>query len=298
MSAPQKVAITGASGWVGRALVPALKAEGRTVVTIGRGPGNDVPWDPTRGIIDRAALAGVEAVVHLAGANIGERWTPAYKQELRDSRVLSTRLIAETMAALSPRPAVLVSTSATGIYGDRGDEVLSETSSLGDDFLGRLAQEWEAAAEPARAAGIRVVHPRFGVILGPKGGALAKMLPAFRLMVGGPLGSGRQWMSWVALADVVRAVQFALDTPTLSGAVNVVSPEPTTNAAFAHALGEELHVPAILPTPAFALKLLFGEMAQGTILNSQRVRPDRLLAAGFRFDYPTLAGALAVAVAR
>jgi uncharacterized protein (TIGR01777 family) len=289
-----RVAITGASGFIGTALVAALRSDGHTVRAIGRGESSDIRWNPDEAQLDGASLVGVDAVVHLAGAPVGERWTAARKRAIRESRVRGTDLISRTIAALSPggRPSVLVCSSAVGYYGSRGDAWLDETSTPGTDFLASVARDWEAAAEPARAAGIRVVHLRTGLVLSPKGGALAKMLPAFRLGAGARLGSGKQWMSWIALDDLVRAMQFALATGTLGAAANAVSPAPVTNAEFTSTLAQVLGRPAVAAVPDFALRMLLGEMGEATLLASQRVRPLRLAAAGFEFRHPALESAL------
>jgi uncharacterized protein (TIGR01777 family) len=231
-------------------------------------------------------------VIHLAGASVAERWTAAQKRAIRESRVQSTRLVAETLARMSSRPAVLVCGSAVGIYGDRGDEVLEETSALGDDFLADVGREWEGATVAARDAGVRVVHLRTGIVLNPGGGALGKMLLPFQAGVGGRLGGGTQWMSWISREDWIGAAHFALQTPTLQGAVNLTAPEPVTGATFASTLARVLHRPALFPVPAIALTTMFGEMARGTILASQRALPLALEGAGFRFAHPTLASAL------
>jgi len=289
---PRRLAITGASGFVGAALVPFLTTGGHEVRTIGRGPGNTIPWDPARGALDAEALEGVDGVIHLAGENVGARWTAARRRAIVASRVEGTRLIAERCARLRTPPEVLVSASAIGIYGVRGDEWLDETSALGDDFLAEVGRAWEAATAPARDAGIRVVHLRIGIVLNPAGGALAKMLLPFRLGAGGRLGDGRQWMSWISREDLVGAIHHALQTPTLAGPVNATAPTPVTNADFTRTLAQVLHRPALAPVPAVALRALFGEMAQGTVLASQRVRPAALEASGFRFLHPTLDAAL------
>lgn len=290
----QRIAITGATGMVGQALIPFLISQGHTVVPISRRPlRGGVQWDPDGRRLDPAPLEGLDAVIHLAGESLaGGRWTTDRKRVLRESRVGPTTLLAETLAALRDRPRVLLSASAIGIYGDRGSDVLDEHSTVGTDFLARLAVEWEDAAAPASAAGIRVVHPRFGMILSPTGGALAKMLPAFRLGVGGPMGGGAQWVSWVALDDVLAALRHTMLTETLTGPVNVVAPDLVTNRVFAETLGRALHRPALMPIPAFALRLLFGEMADATILASQRVVSRRLKESGFQFGEPVLRGAL------
>jgi uncharacterized protein (TIGR01777 family) len=281
---------------VGRRLVPSLRAAGHDVVRIGRGHNTDVRWNPSAGDIDLAGCADIEAFVHLAGANVGERWTPAHRREIRDSRARGTALIAQTAAALSPPPRALVCASAVGIYGDAGDTLCDETAPAGTDFLAEVGQLWEASAGAARLAGIRTVHLRFGVVLSPEGGALARMLPVFRLGIGGRLGSGRQWMSWLSLEDLMAIVRFALERELLEGAVNAVAPSPVTNAEFTTTLARVLHRPALFPVHAFALNLMFGEMAQGTLLSSQRAVPRRLLAAGYEFRHATLEPALRAAV--
>ena len=291
-----RIGVTGASGFLGQRLVPALRAQGHDVVRIGRGAESDIQWNPSAGTIDVARCAGIDAFVHLAGASVGARWTPARRHAIRDSRVQGTALVARTIAALTPRPRVLVCASAVGIYGNAGDAVLDESSPSGSDFLANVGREWESAADPARQAGIRTVHLRFGVVLSRRGGALARMLPFFRMGGGGRLASGRQWMSWIAMEDAVGAVQFALERETLVGAVNAVAPTPVTNAEFTETLARVVHRPALFPVPAFALNLMFGEMAQGTLLASQRVVPRQLLAAGYAFRHATLESALRAAV--
>ena len=291
------VAVTGASGLLGSALMPFLTTGGHRVTPFvrGRTRPDAISWDPEAGRLDPAAFDGVDAVVHLAGENIGQRWTEARKRRIRESRIAGTRLLAETLARMPRPPRVLVSASGIGGYGHREDEVLTEASSVADappDFFVELAREWEAATEPARAAGIRVVLLRFGVILTPAGGALERMLLPFRLGVGGPLGSGRQWLSWVAADDAVGAVHHALMTEGLAGPVNVTTPEPVRWREYAATLGRVLGRPAVLPVPALALRLLFGEMADVALLGSQRVLPARLIETGYQFRYPALEGAL------
>lgn len=286
------IAITGASGFIGRGMVRRFTAAGHSVIRIGRGSGSDVRWDPATGIIDQPALEGVDVVIGLAGENIAQRWTPRVRLALRESRVLGTRLLARTIAGLRRKPQVLLCASGIGIYGDRDDAWVDETTALGDDFLATLGREWEAAADPARAAGIRVVHFRTGIVLDPDGGALGKMLLPFKLGLGGPFGDGRQWWSWISREDLERIYEFAIATPALAGPVNAVSPEPVTNATFVSTLGRVLRRPAVVPMPRFALELAFGEMARGALLSSQRARPGTLDAAGFRFSHPSLASAL------
>lgn len=289
-----RIAITGATGLVGSALGPFLSSAGHTVVPVSRRPiAGGIQWDPASGALDGAAWDGLDAVIHLAGENIAEgRWSDGRKAALRQSRVGPTALLASTLAGLSSPPRVLISASAVGIYGDRGDEVLTESSLPADDFLGRLAGAWESAAEPAVGAGIRVVHPRFGLILSPAGGVLERLLTPFRLGLGGPLGDGRQYMSWIAIDDVLRALHHLLDSEMLRGPVNLAAPTPVRNQAFTETLGDILHRPTVIPVPAFALRAVFGEMADALLLASQRVEPATLTASGYRFQYPELEGAL------
>jgi hypothetical protein len=296
-----KIVVTGATGLVGSALVPALVADGHSVVRLVRKQSNagaagnvtDAAWQPDRGEIDTAALAGVEAAVHLAGENISEgRWTDEKKRRIIESRARGTRLVSETLARLTPRPRVLLSASATGYYGDRGDELLTEESSPGKNFVAEVCRAWEAATEPARAAGIRTATLRFGIVLAREGGALVKMMTPVKLGVGGRLGSGRQFYSWITIDDAVAAIRHALEDERLSGPVNLVSPQPVTNAEFTKALGRALSRPTLFAVPAFAARLAFGEMADELLLASARVEPARLKAAGFEFKHPTLDEAL------
>ncbi len=297
-----RVAVTGASGLVGSALVPFLRSCGHAVVRLVRRPAtgaDEVRWDPAAGRIDPAALERVDAAINLSGENLAEgRWTEARKVRLRASRLGPTRLLAETLARLSPKPKVLVSVSAIGYYGNRGDAWLTEAEPAGGDFLARLTADWEKAADPAAAAGIRVVHPRLAMVLSPTGGALGKMLLPFKVGVGGVLGPGTQYMSWVEIDDVLEAIRHLLERDDLSGPVNVAAPEPVTNRAFTKTLGRVLGRPTVTRVPAFALRLAYGEMAEATILSSMRVRSDRLLASGYRFRFPTLEGALVHSAAR
>lgn len=291
-SAMKRIAITGASGFLGVSLTEYLKRGGYEVLRIGRGASADIRWDPAARVIAPRALDGVEAVVHLAGEPIAQRWNARVREELKTSRVRGTTLIAEACARATPRPAALLSGSAIGIFGDRGDELLDESSETGGDYLAEIGREWEGATAAASAAGVRVVHLRTGLVLHPRGGALAKMLLPFQLGVGGRLGSGKQWMSWIARSDWLSAVHFALRSPSLGGAVNLTAPEPATNATFASTLGRVLGRPALAPVPAFVLRALYGEMADAAILGSQRVVPRVLESAGFAFAHPTLSGAL------
>jgi uncharacterized protein len=294
---PLHIAITGATGLLGSALTPFLTTGGHrvTAVTRHRGRPDAIRWDPHTGMIDAAALEGVDAVVHLAGETIGARWTEHRKRRIRESRLEGTMLLAETLASLRRPPRVLVSASAVGIYGDRGDEILGEDAvpeGATTDFLVDLGRDWEGATEPARAAGIRVVNLRFGIVLTPAGGALGRMLPPFLAGVGGPLGSGKQWVSWISVDDAVGAIHHALFTDGLAGPVNSAAPEPVTSRTFASTLGRVLRRPALLPAPAPALKLVFGEMAETALLASQRLSASRLLASGYTFRHPGLEAAL------
>ncbi len=291
---PMRIAITGASGMVGTALTPFLMAQRHTVIPVSRRalPGG-IHWDPEAGVLRAADFEGLDAVIHLAGENIAAaRWSAARKAALRHSRVGPTQLLARTLAGLARPPRTLISASAIGIYGDRGDELLTEQSGLGHDFLGELGAAWEGASAAATTAGIRVVHPRFGIILAANGGALAKMLPTARLGLSGPLGSGRQWMSWVALDDVLGAIHHLVVHDGLAGAVNTVAPTAVRNAEFAQTLGHVLGRPAFLPVPAALLALLFGEMAEAALLGSAHVVPTVLEASGYQFRYPALEPAL------
>ena len=289
------VAIAGSSGLIGAALAHRIERNGgevrRLVRRAARSP-SEVVWDPARGTIDADALEGVDAVINLAGENLAQRWTDGIKRRIRDSRVQGTTLIAKTLASLAGKPRVFLSGSAIGIYGNRGDEVLDESSALGSDFLASVCQEWEAAAEPAVDAGIRVVNLRTGIVLSREGGALPKMLLPFKFGVGGKIGSGRQWMSWIALADYVDAIAFLLTNESMRGPVNLVSVNPVTNDEFAHTIARVLGRPAVFAVPSFALKLVMGEMAEDTVLASQRVAPRRLVDGGFEFVFPTLESAL------
>ena len=295
------VVVTGSSGLIGTALRPVLEAAGHRMVPLvrGQGGGEALRWDPAEGRIDAGGLEGVGAVVNLAGEGIGnKRWTEEQKARMRDSRVRGTALLAGTLAKLQRPPKVLVSGSAVGYYGDRGDEVLTENSRPGDDFLAGVCGAWEAAAAPAREAGIRVSHIRTGIVLSGGGGALAKMLKPFKLGVGGKLGTGRQWMSWISLEDEVGAIVHLLGDGAPSGAVNLTAPNPATNADFTKALGEALGRPTVLPVPKIGLKLLLGgEMAEELLLGGQRALPTRLLDSGYTFAHPDLPDALRVALA-
>ena len=290
-----KVAVTGSHGLIGRAVVRALAARGDEVVPLVRSEprSGEVVWDPQAGTIDAQGLEGVDAVVHLAGEGIGDRrWTPTHKARVLDSRVRGTTLIAETIAGLSKKPDVLVSASAIGFYGDRADEILTEESAKGDDFLAHVVDQWETSTSPAEDAGIRVVKIRTGLVLSEEGGILPKMMLPLRFFVGGRLGSGRQYMSWIAIDDQVGAILHLLGSD-VSGPVDLTSPNPVTNAEFTKTLAEVMRRPAFLAVPAFALKLALGsEMAKETVLVSQRALPARLESSGYAFRHPELLGAL------
>ena len=298
----QPVLLSGASGLLGAGILHALEARGIPALQLVRSVPHhgQIAWNPAQlePVADPAPLEGCRAAVHLSGASlVDRRWTAAYRREMAASRIGSTLALARLLGELRRPPAVLAVASAIGFYGDRGDELLDESSAPGDGYLAQLCSDWEAAAEPARAAGIRVVHLRFGIVLSRRGGALARMLPLFRRGLGGRLGSGRQWMSWISSADAVRATLFALETPALHGPVNLTAPAPVRNVEFTRLLAQQLHRPAILPAPALALRLVFGQMADEALLAGARVLPAALESAGFRFAHPTLAGALAAELA-
>jgi uncharacterized protein (TIGR01777 family) len=294
--AVRRVAIGGATGMLGTAVTAALRARGTEVLRLVRGEPSDAPdavwWKPAENQIDEEAIAGVDAVLNFSGRTIDERWTDSVKQEIRQSRVKPTRLLAETVARMHPRPHTMLVASGINYYGDRDGEILDETQPRGHGFLADTVVAWESAADPAREAGIRVVNARFGAVLDPQGGALARMLPIFKLGAGGTLGDGRQWFSWVGLEDVVRAVLWMVDHPEIEGGVNVCSPNPVTNAEFTETLGRVLHRPTLARAPEFALKLVFGELAEEVLFASQRAVPRMLLDAGFTFAHPQLEGAL------
>jgi uncharacterized protein (TIGR01777 family) len=290
-----RVLIAGASGLVGSAMVPQLKTEGVDVTRLVRSspkPG-EIEWHPNQEQIDQGRLEGFDAIINLAGENIaGGRWTEETRRRIRDSRVYGTRLLSESMAKLAAPPRVFLCASATGFYGDRGDEVLDEESASGGGFLAGVCREWENATEPAARAGVRVINLRFGPILAREGGMLAKMLTPFKLGAGGRVGSGKQYISWVAIDDVVGAVKLALNDESMRGPLNVVSPNPVTNEEFTKTLGRVLSRPTFMTIPAFAARLAFGEMADEMLLTSQRVVPKVLNDAGFKFQHPELEGAV------
>lgn len=288
------VAIAGASGFLGDALARYLTSQGHAVRRIGRASSRNAEfhWDLAAGRLDPTALDGADAVVNFAGATIAQRWTADHKRAILSSRVRSTEVLSKTMSAVRSPPRVFLSTSAIGIYGSRGDEALDETSTAGGGFLANVVQQWENAAAPAKDAGVRLVHPRMGLVMHPDGGALAKLIPVFNIGGGGKIAKGTQWMSWIGMHDALRALLFLMSTESLSGAVNVTAPNPVTNAEFSDTLGAVIHRPAIATVPEFAIKLMFGEMGEETLLSGQRVLPRRLLDAGFPFDFPDLAAAL------
>lgn len=292
-----RILVSGSHGLVGGALIESLLSNGDSVSRLVREAparaSSDIEWDPEQGTIDRDKLNGFDAVVHLAGESIASgRWTPEKKQRIFESRIKGTLLLSNALAESHQPPSVFVSASAIGFYGDRGDELLTEESSPGDDFLAGVCVEWERSTRPAEEKGIRVVKTRLGIILDKKGGALAKMLPPFRLGIGGKVGTGKQWMSWIALDDVVTALQFVIERESITGAVNFVAPNPVTNATFAGHLGKTLGRPTFLPVPVFGVRLAFGEMADALLLSSQRVAPARLNEEGFSFKHTTLPHAL------
>ena len=289
------VALTGSSGLVGSTLLPMLTTGGHRVTKLMRSdPGeSDVEWDPQADKFDASALDGVDAVVHLAGKNIAAaRWSAKVKERIRSSRVEGTRVLCEGLAKMKAPPKALICASAIGFYGDRGDEIMTEESAAGSGFLAELAQDWEAATTPAVEAGIRVVHLRFGVVLSPRGGALAKMLLPFKIGMGGRVGSGRQYWSWISIDDAAGAIHHALMTDSLQGPVNAVAPNPVTNIEFTKTLGQVLGRPTIVPMPATTARLLLGEMAEELLLASTRVEPKRLVQSGYQFRQPTLEAAL------
>ena len=286
-----KILVAGASGLVGSALIPSLTADGHEATCLVRSSpkADEIEWHPNRGLIDAARLEGFEAIINLAGESIAEgRWTDEKKRKIRDSRVNGTHLLSEAIAKLATKPHVFLCASATGFYGDRDNEILDETSESGGGFLGTVCREWEDATEPATKAGVRVVKLRFGPILAREGGMLGKMLMPFKMGMGGKVGSGKQYISWVAIDDVVGAIKLALADDSIHGPLNVVSPNPVTNEEFTRMLGEVLSRPTVMSIPAFAARLAFGEMADEMLLVSQRVMPKKLNSAGFRFEYPVL----------
>jgi uncharacterized protein len=309
MNTPFRILMTGSSGLIGSALARSFSSSpitpadfspgGFSLVRLVRTPqavgSDELSWFPQASspFASLSPLENFDAAIHLSGANVAaHRWTPAYKKQIVESRVKTTEVLAASLARLKRPPKVLLCASAIGIYGNCGDEVLTEASSIGSGFLAETCALWEAAAQPAKDAGIRVAHLRFGVVLSGKGGALAKMLPAFRLGLAGRLGSGRQWISWISLPDVVAAMKHVLKTPELAGPINFVAPDPSTNAEFTRLLAKAVHRPALFPAPAFALRAILGQMADETLLASARVIPERLTQSGFLFQHAQLAPAL------
>ncbi len=289
-----RILVSGSSGLIGSALLAFLQAKGFTVAQLVRNPapGNDqIVWDPARPVPPEI-VSGFDAVIHLAGESIVGRWTEAKKRRIIESRTQGTGHLAEAAAKAAQRPQVFISASAVGYYGSRGDEILREESPSGAGFAAEICRKWEGATQPAAAAGIRTAQMRIGVVMSADGGALPKMITPFRMGLGGRLGSGRQWSSWVSIDDVVGAIHHVMTHETLQGAVNTVSPNPVTNAEFTSALASALHRPAIFPMPAFAVKLVFGEMGEELFLGSQRVEPAKLLANGYQFKHPDLKNTL------
>jgi hypothetical protein len=291
---PQRIAVTGASGLIGTALVGHLRSEGHTVQRFVRRPAtavDEISWDPKSGTVDLAALEGIDAVIHLAGAGVGDkRWTKKYRAEILNSRLLGTTAIANAVAQV--KPSVFISASAMGFYGETGNRAVTEVDRSGDDFLAAVCREWESAAD--LAGDVRTVKLRTGLVLDPTGGALGRMLPLFRFGLGGKLGNGKQWWSWITLHDHIRAICYLLES-NISGPVNLTSPNPVTNLEFTAALARTLHRPALFPAPAIALKLALGGFST-EILGSKKVSPEVLLESGFTFDYPEISGALAALI--
>ena len=289
-----RVLVSGSSGLVGSALLPALRATGHDVKRLVRGTvsaPDQISWNPA-GPLSPEYVSGFDAVIHLAGESIVGRWTEAKKRRIMDSRVPATEHLAAALSKAQQRPKVFLCASAIGYYGNRGDEILREDSPSGKGFGADLCRQWEAAAQSAAGAGIRTVQTRIGIVLSADGGALAKMLPPFRMGLGGAVGNGRQWMSWVDLRDVIGAIQHLLTADSINGAVNLVAPNPVRNAEFTRTLASVLHRPAIFPMPAFAARLAFGQMADELLLASQRVQPAKLASSGYKFQHPELRAAL------
>jgi uncharacterized protein (TIGR01777 family) len=296
-----KILITGASGLIGKALQKEFAGKGYEVLTATRktsGKPNEIEWDVEKGFAenDLTRLESLDAIIHLAGETISGRWTDEKKRKIMDSRVFGTRNIVETIEKLADKPKVLLNASATGIYGDRADDIMTEESSVGDTFLAEVAVNWEAEAVKAENFGVRVVLLRTGIVLAKDGGALAQMMTPFKFGLGGTIGSGKQWMSWISLEDEVRAILFALENENVRGAINLVAPNPATNEQFTDTLGAVVHRPTFLPLPAFAVNLAFGEMGDALLLDSTRVVPKKMEEYGFKFNFPELKSALAEAV--
>jgi len=296
-SGTKRILISGASGFIGGALIPSLESSGAEITRLSRSKSaantttKTIPWDPAKPIAPES-ISGFDAVIHLAGESIVGRWTASKKEKIRDSRIVSTRNLAQAIAQAKDKPKVFICSSAIGYYGDRGDELLNESSNPGTGFLPQVCREWEAATHAAAAAGIRTVQIRTGIVLSSKGGALAKMLTPFKMGVGGRIGSGRQWMSWIDIEDMIGAILHVLNSDTLRGPVNMVAPMPVTNSEFTKTLAGALSRPAIFPMPAFAVKLAVGEMGETVLLGSQRVDPAQLLHSGYQFRFNDLQGSL------
>ena len=285
-----RILVSGVSGPIGAALLPSLRASGWSVVRLVRGPATDndqISWNPALQLPPKA-VSGFNAVIHLAGESIFGRWTDAKKARIHNSRIAGTFNLAQALARAEERPSVFISGSAIGYYGNRGDELLHEESAPGNGFLSKVCQEWEEATTPAVQADIRTAHVRTGIVLSPKGGALAAMLPPFKLGLGGRVGDGRQWMSWINVQDMVGAIHHILKNDLLQGPVNMVAPKPVTNAEFAKTLARALSRPAIFPMPAFAVKTIFGEMGEELLLSSQKVEPGKLISSGYPFRFRDL----------
>jgi uncharacterized protein (TIGR01777 family) len=289
---PMKILITGSTGLIGSSLIPFLTTGGHRVIRLKRDKSkigeNDLYWNPEKGEIDTSKLEGFDAVVHLSGENVARRWTDEKKAEIEESRVKSTRLLSNSLSKLEKKPAVLVCASAIGFYGNRDDEILTEDSQAGKGFLADVGRKWEAATALARKAGIRVVNLRLGVVLSPRGGALEKMLLPFRVGLGGKVGSGHQWMSWISIHDVIGATYHAINDDSIVGPVNAVSPKPATNLEFTNTLGNVLKRPTFFSVPSSLLRVIFGEMADETLLSSARVMPSKLLSSGYEFQFTDL----------
>lgn len=293
---PRRIAIAGASGFIGSALAKHLEGLGHAVIRIGRREDprhHNIKWDPDNHVLDPTGLAGVRIIINLAGEDIGQRWTPERRKRIVDSRVRTTDLLARACAQLDPRPRVLVNMSAIGYYGDRGDEEVDEESAPGSGFLAELVRAWEGAADPAREAGVRVVHPRMALVLHPAGGILSRLLPIFRLGAGGVIGNGKQWLPWISRTDAIRALAWAALDESLCGPLIVASPTPVRNAEFMRALARAVHRPILVTVPEFAVRLLYGEMGEETVLAGQKAMPRQLIENCFQFEHPTLDQALA-----
>jgi uncharacterized protein (TIGR01777 family) len=293
---PRRIAIAGASGFIGSALSKHLEGLGHAVIRIGRREDprhHNIRWDPDNHVLDPTGLAGVRIIINVAGEDIGQRWTPERRKRIVDSRVRTTDLLARACARLDPHPRVLVNMSAIGYYGDRGDEEVDEESAPGSGFLAELVRAWEGAADPAREAGVRVVHPRMALVLHPAGGILSRLLPIFRLGAGGVIGNGKQWLPWISRTDAIRALAWAALDESLCGPLIVASPTPVRNAEFMRALARAVHRPILVTVPEFAVRFLYGEMGQETVLAGQKAMPRQLIENCFQFEHPTLDQALA-----